>query len=266
MNHQQQQAQQGTEESLMVEFVAPCDLPENSEVEVEIDGKPRIAIVPLGRDREDETATAPVTLEQQSSSPAYTGSTTGRPQQQGEAIPEGAPPFATPIVAQTERVDPENPQGYQLTLFRKRMNFQGCQTWKLSANGQEIGSLPNGGSLAVRGNVGDKLELHMGGRCKSSFTTFEMIIKRPGKLNLNLTQTGDVTFWTVLAICLISLSATAAGFVLGLVPLLLGLAAASTSIYKYCKAGWHEITSCEPLDEDLLNGSIVRVTTRGCCG
>ena len=47
-------------EPLIVEFVCPCDLPENYEVEVEIDGQPRIAIVPPGGAREGETVTATV--------------------------------------------------------------------------------------------------------------------------------------------------------------------------------------------------------------
>ena len=51
---------QNVPEPLLVEFEAPCDLPGGCEVEVEIDGEPRLAIVPPVGAKEGEIVTATV--------------------------------------------------------------------------------------------------------------------------------------------------------------------------------------------------------------
>lgn len=59
-----------------------------------------------------------------------------------------------------------------------------------------------------------------------------------------------------MTVCCISAIATAFGGVIGIVPLLVGLAAGITSVYKYCKAGWREITPCDTDDQDLERGRV----------
>ena len=93
-----------------------------------------------------------------------------------------------------------------------------------------------------------------------------MIIKRPGNLTVTLKQTGDFTVYIGVAICTLSAFVTAAGFVLGLILLSLGIAAGFVTCYKYRKAEWREISACNSGNADLDSGAIEHVTTRGSFG
>lgn len=163
--------------------------------------------------------------------------------------------------------DPESElQAYSLTLQRKKKAY-GSVDWELMVNGETVGKIPNGGQIVINGTVGDVLEVSFGenlrnGR-KTKNNTFELVIKRPGNLTLKLKQTGDTTVYICVAIFTLSVVATSAGFVLGLIPLVFGLVASGVVFYKYAKAGWREISPCRTGNEDLHNGAIEHVTTRG---